>query len=138
MERSDALAPAPPVPPPSSPATAATAIPRARTAAADFNGHGAATLLSAAIGLAVLGVLAIVGDAFAGAARLLDFWNPTGPLSGVTTLSIIAWLLCWWVLGRAWAHRNVGRRWTTLASTLLVVAALLLTFPPFMDLLEGR
>ncbi|MGH8144625.1 MAG: hypothetical protein ACREU2_19205 [Steroidobacteraceae bacterium] len=101
------------------------------------NGLGAAALLAAGIGGFILGVLAIVSDAFTGVSRALNFWNPTGPLSGVTDLTILGWLLSWWVLSRLWRRRNLPLRWVGLAAVLLFVIGLLLTFPPFMDLLQG-
>ena len=102
------------------------------------NGPGAAAILSSAIGCFVLGVLALAGDAFPPVARALNVWKPTGPLSGVTDLAIIVWLLVWLVLARAWARRTVNWGAVKVASIAMFVAALLLTFPPFMDLLQGK
>ena len=102
------------------------------------NGPGAAAILSSAIGCFVLGVLALAGDAFPPVARALNVWKPTGPLSGVTDLAIIVWLLVWLVLARAWARRTVNWGTVKVASIAMFVAALLLTFPPFMDLLQGK
>jgi len=86
----------------------------------------------------VLGVLTLAGDAFPTIATTLNFWKPTGPLSGVTDLAIIVWLLVWFVLARAWARRTVHWGAVKVASIAMFVAALLLTFPPFMDLLQGK
>jgi hypothetical protein len=102
------------------------------------NGPGAAAILSSAIGCFVLGVLALAGDAFPSIARTLNVWKPTGPLSGVTDLAIIVWLLVWFVLARAWATRTVNWCVVKGVSLAMFVAALLLTFPPFMDLLQGK
>jgi hypothetical protein len=102
------------------------------------NGPGAAAILSSAIGCFVLGILALLGDAFPPVARALNVWKPTGPLSGVSDLAIIVWLLVWFALARAWARRTVDWGMVKLASMAMFVAALLLTFPPFMDLLQGK
>ena len=102
------------------------------------NGPGAAALLAAAIGGFTLGVLALVGDAFTRVAQALNVWKPTGPLSGVTDISLLTWLLSWWVLSRLWARRNLELRWIGLAAVLLFIAGLLLTFPPFMDFLQHK
>ena len=85
-----------------------------------------------------LGVCALAGDASPAVARTLNVWNPTGPLSGVTALAIIAWLGLWLVLARAWTRRNFNFPRINVIAMVLIVAGLLLTFPPFMDLLQGK
>jgi hypothetical protein len=102
------------------------------------NGAGAAALLSAAIGGFALGVLALAGDAFAGVARVLNIWPPTGPLSGVTCLAIVIWWVAWFALARRWAGRNVVLHRINWIAVALFAGGVLLTFPPFMDLLQGR
>ena len=102
------------------------------------NGPGGAAVLSAAIGCLVLGVLALAGDAIAPVAKLLNVWNPTGPLSGVTFAAIGAWLVAWLILSRRWADRTVNMKTLGAASAAMILAGLLLTFPPFMDLLQGK
>jgi hypothetical protein len=101
------------------------------------NGPGAAAILSAGIGSCVLGVLAFAADAVPAINRLFRFWDPAGALSGVTTTAIVVWLAAWFVLSRRWALRDVSLVWVNLASGLMLVAGLLLTFPPFMDWLQA-
>lgn len=102
------------------------------------NGPGAAAILAAGIGCAALGILAFAGDAVQAIGKGLNFYNPVGTLSGVTTLAIIVWLASWLVLARTWGNRSLAiNRVTGIAFALLVVG-LLLTFPPFMDLLQGK
>lgn len=108
------------------------------TARATANGPAAAAVLSAGIGGFTLGVLSIIGDAFSGVAHALNFWNPTGPLSGVTDITIVVWLVSWFTLSRLWGQRNLELRRVNLATGLLFIVGLLLTFPPFMDLLQGK
>jgi cytochrome bd-type quinol oxidase subunit 2 len=102
------------------------------------NGSGAAAILAAAIGCFVLGILALVEDAYPGAAKVLNFWNPTGPLSGVTDVTIVAWLASWWLLTRRWSGRDIALRRVNAIATLLFLSGFLLTFPPFMDMLQGK
>lgn len=102
------------------------------------SGPAAATLLAAAIGCASLGICALAGDASHALGRMLSFWRPTGPLSGVTDTAIVIWLLTWLVLSRLWAHREINLRRVNRLATVLFIAGLLLTFPPFMDLLQGK
>jgi hypothetical protein len=109
-----------------------------RSEAVPVNGPAAATVFAAAIGSFVLGVCALVGDASPQVAHLLNVWNPTGPLSGVTTLAIFVWLVVWFGLARAWSGRNLDMRRINRLALVLIIAGLLLTFPPFMDLLQGK
>jgi hypothetical protein len=102
------------------------------------SGQGAAAVLAAAIGGFTLGVLALAADAFPALARALNFWNPTGPLSGATDIAIIVWLVSWFAFSRHWTGRNPNLQRVNLAAALLIVTGLLLTFPPFMDLLQGK
>lgn len=102
------------------------------------NGRAAAAILAAGIGSAAVGVLAILRDAFAPIAAALNFYNPSGPLSGVTTVAVVIWLVSWFVLARQWRDKDVELGKVNIAAFALLVAGLLLTFPPFMDLLQGK
>lgn len=102
------------------------------------NGPGAAALLAAGIGTAFLGLFALLGDAFQGIGNFFKFYNPTGPLSGVTTSAIVIWLAAWYVLGKKWSARNVNLSGVIVASYVLLAIGLALTFPPIMDFLQGK
>lgn len=102
------------------------------------NGAGAAAILASGIGCATLGVLATLGDAFSGIKNFLNIYNPTGPLSGVTTLAIIVWLASWFVLAKMWDGRDVAVKRISLVAFALLAVGLFLTFPPGMDLLQGK
>jgi hypothetical protein len=102
------------------------------------NGKGAAAIMAVAIGLLVLGVFTLAGDAVPAAAGFFNIWTPTGPLSGVTGLAILVWLGAWWLLSRLWTARDISLKHVNWAAALMIVAGLLLTFPPFMDLLQGK
>jgi hypothetical protein len=102
------------------------------------NGPGAAAILAAGIGTLTLGVFALAGDASKPIAGALNVWKPTGPLSGVTDVSILSWLAAWLILSRLWERRDVNLRLVNTASFGMFIAGLLLTFPPIMDLLQGK
>jgi hypothetical protein len=102
------------------------------------NGAGAAAVLAVAVGSFTLGVLALASDASPAFAKLLNVWNPTGPLAGVTLLAIAVWLVAWLILTRIWAGRTLDMKMIGGVSAALIVGGLLLTFPPFMDLLQGK
>ena len=102
------------------------------------NGSGAAAILAAGIGCAAVGILALAGDASQAIGKWLNFYNPVGTLSGVSTIGIIVWLGAWFVLARLWGNRSVALNKVTWTSFVLLLVGLLLTFPPFMDLLQGK
>ncbi len=102
------------------------------------NGPAAAALLAAGIGCATLGVFALLGDAFPGIASFFKFYVPTGPLSGVTISAIAVWLASWFSLDKAWADCDVALDKVSIAAFALLVIGFALTFPPFMDLLQGK
>jgi hypothetical protein len=102
------------------------------------NGLGAAAILAAGIGCATVGVLAFAGDASAAIGKMLNFYNPTGSLSGVTTIAIVVWLIAWFLLARAWEKQDVNLRTINVSAFVLLAVGFLLTFPPFMDLLQGK
>lgn len=98
-------------------------------------GPGAAAVLAAGIGAFALGLISFAADKYPPLARLLIFYRPTGPLSGVSTVAILVWLAAWAGLHYLWSGRNMSLRPIVAVSLVLLVIALLLTFPPFADLL---
>ncbi|MBS0384474.1 MAG: hypothetical protein JSS00_03895 [Proteobacteria bacterium] len=102
------------------------------------NGPGAAAILAAGIGSTTLGVLAFAGDASPAINNLLVLYRPTGSLSGVTTVTVIVWLGTWLVLFRLWREKSVALARVNLAAFAMLAVGFLLTFPPFMDLLQGK
>jgi hypothetical protein len=102
------------------------------------NGSGAAAILAAAIGSFALGVFSFIGDVSSAARRAFIIWNPSGPLSGVSTSAVGVWLVAWLVLSMLWRKRNVNLVRINVVSFVLLGMGLLLTFPPFVDLLQGK
>ncbi len=98
------------------------------------NGAGAAAVLAAGIGSFAVAVFAIVADQSAPIKRLMNFYRPTGPLSGVTTCAIVVWLAAWALLHWFWSRRNVQMGRVTAAAFILLFLGLLLTFPPIANL----
>ena len=102
------------------------------------NGRGAAAVLAAATGCFALAVLALASDASPSIAAVLNFWRPTGPLSGVTDVAILVWLAAWFLLSRRWDGRDVDLVRINLVSFAMFAGALLIVFPPIMDFLQGK
>ena len=99
------------------------------------NGPGAAALLAAGIGACALAIIAMAADRFKGFGRVMTFYRPTGPLSGVTTTAILVWLVIWGVLELRWHKRNVSVNRVAIAAVILLIVSLLLTFPPIANAL---
>ena len=99
------------------------------------NGPGAAAILSAAIGSFALAVLALAADKSPHIKSILNFYRPTGPLSGVTTTAILVWLLAWGILEGRWGRRTVALGRIALIAFALLALSFLLTFPPVADLI---
>jgi hypothetical protein len=97
------------------------------------NGPGAAAVLAAGIGSLAVAVFAIAADKVAAVKSLMNFYKPTGPLSGVTTCAILVWLIAWFILHRSWRGRQISSR-SNIAALILLFLGLLLTFPPIADL----
>lgn len=102
------------------------------------NGPAAAAILAAGIGCFALGLLALAGDASPAIGQLLTFYRPTGTLSGVTLSAIIVWLIVWYALSRRWSGKNVAMGPVNSVAFLSLALGVLLTFPPFMDFLQGK
>jgi hypothetical protein len=47
------------------------------------------------------------------------------------------WILAWVALNRRWRARNVALGGVNMVAFALLLVGFLLTFPPFMDLLQG-
>jgi hypothetical protein len=97
------------------------------------NGAGAAAVLSAGLGAFTMAVLAIVADHSVAFRKLMNFYSPTGPLSGVTTTAVAVWLVCWIGLNMAWSRRDIGG-WIAGVGLCLIAISFILTFPPIGDL----
>lgn len=102
------------------------------------NGPGAAAILAAGAGSLALGVFAFAGDASPAIKLAFTVVRRSGPLSGVSLWAVIVWLAVWFGLSVRWRTRNVDLARVNAAAFVMLAGGLLLTFPPFMDLLLGK
>ena len=102
--------------------------------AGSSNGSCAAAILAAGIGSFMIALLAIAADNSASLKSLLNFYKPSGPLSGVTTIAVLVWLIAWGILEWRWRNRTVALGRINAVALLLLGLSLLLTFPPIADL----
>jgi hypothetical protein len=56
----------------------------------------------------------------------------------VTTVAIVIWLGTWLALSHRWQEKSVAMVKVNTAAFALLIVGFLLTFPPFMDLLQGK
>ena len=98
------------------------------------NGSGASAILSAGIACFSLAVLAIAADKVGAVKTSLAFSKSTGPLSGVSTVAILIWLVTWAILETRWRRKTVGVARVGLVALVLLVLGFLLSFPPIADL----
>ena len=113
-------------------------LPMAEVASRLPNGLAAAAIVAAGTGCFAIGDLAVLGNAFRPVAKFLTFYRPTGPLSGVSTAAILLWLATWIVLARRWRSKDVNIARANAVALALLLGGVLLTFPPFADLLIGK
>lgn len=99
------------------------------------NGSAAAAILSAGIGSLAVAILTIVADQSAIVKSMFSIYKPTGALSGVTTLTIVVWLVAWILLEWRWRGRNQSLKRINIIAFALLALSLLATFPPLGDLL---
>jgi hypothetical protein len=85
-----------------------------------------------------MGIAAFAGDASQRLGKALNFYDPVGTLSGVTTVSIVVWLAAWFILSRLWATKSVALGRINQVAFALLLVGFLLTFPPVMDFLQGK
>jgi hypothetical protein len=98
------------------------------------NGPGAAAILAAGVGCFALGVLAVLGDVSPAFKKLMIFYKPTGPLSGVTTCAVLIWIVVWALLEWRLRRKSVQLGRASIVALVLLGLGLLLTFPPVADL----
>jgi len=103
--------------------------------------HGTAwaALFSAGIGCTAFGILTMLSECVpAMKNKGLNWYNPSGALSGVAIGAIVIWLIVWAVLGARWHNRRLeNERSLMIATVVLVLVGILTTFPPFYELFGG-
>ncbi len=93
------------------------------------NGPAAAALLAGGIAAVVYGIVIILSERVPALATVLNWYNPAGPLSGITSLAVIFWLVLWAILGNLWKDREVNFQSIATTALILLVIGFLLTLP---------
>ena len=98
------------------------------------NGPAVAAIISAAIGVFVLGLLTTLNEASTDIHDFLDIKNRVGPLSGKTTFAVVAYLVAWVALAPVLWKRTVPFASAMLIAAVLIALGFVGTFPKFFEL----
>jgi hypothetical protein len=104
------------------------------------DGPGAAAMISAGIGIFVLGLLTTLAVISAGVKSFLLWWEwgqGVGPLAGKATIAVIVWLVSWFILDRMWRKKDVELKTAFYIGFTLGVLGAIGTFPPFFELFHS-
>lgn len=97
------------------------------------NGPAAAAILAAALGTATIGLMTTLAEISGGLKNALNWYNPSGPLSGKTGVGVIVWLVGWMVFTALWRGRNVDVGKVLTWTLVLVLLGFVGTFPPVFE-----
>jgi len=95
------------------------------------NGIAVAALFGAGIGCLVLGLLTLLTKVSSTIENALDLYAPTGPVSGITTLAVIVWLVVWAAMHILLRNRQIDLHKVYIVVLVLVGLGLLACFPFF-------
>lgn len=98
------------------------------------SGPAAAAILSAAIGVFVIGLATTMAEVTSTLRNALIWLRPVGPLSGKTGVGVIIWILAWVILASRFRGKNVEMGGIARWSWILIALGLLGTFPLFFEL----
>ena len=95
-----------------------------------------AAFIASGVGSFFLALMIVLTELKAGAdlKSFLTFVGPVGPLSGKTTVAVIAFVVSWVALHFAFKNRAVTLTRSFLIALVLIVLGLILSFPPVFDL----
>jgi hypothetical protein len=104
------------------------------------DGPGAAAMISAGVGIFVLGFLTTAAVISGGVKSFLLWWEwgqGVGPLAGKSTVAIIAWLISWAILYFLWRNKDVVLKTAFYIGLGLGILGAIGTFPTFFELFHS-
>lgn len=96
-------------------------------------GEAAAAILAAGVGAFAMGLMTTLAE-FPAIKTALNFYNPVGPLSGKTIVTVIIWLVSWAILYFMWKGKDIAFSRVFTATVILIALGVLGTFPVFYDM----
>lgn len=103
-----------------------------------YTGVAAAAFIAGGIGVFVMGLLTTLSEASSGIANLLNWIKAAGPLSGKTGVSVIVWIVSWFILNNMWKGQDYDLKKAYTITLVLIGLGFLLTFPPFFILFAAE
>ena len=94
------------------------------------NGPAAAALIASGIGCFTIGLFTTIAEYNTPVKNALNWYNPTGPLSGKVGVGIIVWLIAWLILHLALKNKDPKIKTVATWAFLLIALGFALTFPP--------
>lgn len=101
-------------------------------------GPAAAAVIAAGIGCFLIGVMTTLAEVSAGLGSFLTWNKGVGPLSGKTSIGVIGFFVAWLILSRMWGKKDIAFSTIYLWTAILLIAGLLLTFPPFFTIFAAE
>lgn len=101
-------------------------------------GPAAAAMIAGGAGTFVIGLLTTLAEVSEAIKNALNWVKPSGPLSGKTAVGVIVWLIVWFVLNSVMKNKDSDLTKAFTITIFLIVAGLLLTFPPFFVLFAAE
>ena len=98
------------------------------------DGPGAAMMISAGLGIFVLGFLTVLAEASTSAKTWLQKWEwgvGVGPLAGKTNIAALVYIVSLIVLWVAWRAKNVNLKTAFYTGLALGILGAIATFPTF-------
>lgn len=92
-------------------------------------GPASAAIVAGGVGAFVLGLMTTGAEAIPGLREALILTNPVGPLSGKTTVAVVAWLISWAILHFVWKDRDFNINTAFVIALVMAGLGVLLTFP---------
>jgi hypothetical protein len=97
------------------------------------NGAAVAAILAAGIGSFAMGLIVILNELAIFTPPTL--YEPSGGVTGRTTLAVIVWIVAWIVLHSRWKNRQFLAGGMYTLTLILILLGLIGTFPPLWALL---
>ena len=96
----------------------------------------AAAIISSGIGSMFIGLMTTGAVLSPGLKNLLNLWNPAGPLTGKTTVGILAWLISWFFLNSSLKDKDYELNKAFILTLILLGIGLFFTFPLVFEAFE--
>lgn len=107
------------------------------TRAATLESAVGAAFIASGIGSLALGLAIVGAEANEGIKLFLTLSAPVGPLSGKTTVAVIAFLVSWVILHYIFRSRPIKLATSFIITLIMIALGLVLSFPPVFLLFES-